>query len=193
MSVQELIKKKDKSEEEQTFMYWFDRLSPISDNDSTMNKICHRLEEELDDLSYHVRSDEFDKSILMTDKSIKRALVPEILKVYEEYKSESYAHMKTGGNDDEDRAMLQRMFDGRYKEKIYSICNNEEDLVNILVNELYNTPNSKQFIWAMCGDYLVEKLLKDNDNTIKYPTENPNGDIEWNGIRYSIIEERIDE
>ena len=193
MSVQELIKKKDKSEEEQTFMYWFDRLSPISDNDSTMNKICHRLEEELDDLSYHVRSDEFDKSILMTDKSIKRALVPEILKAYEEYKSESYAHMKTGGNDDEDRAMLQRMFDERYKEKIYSICNNEEDLANILVNELYNTPNSKQFIWAMCGDYLVEKLLKDNDNTIKYPTEDPNGDIEWNGIRYSIIEERIDE
>lgn len=193
MSVQELIKKKDKSEEEQTFMYWFDRLSPISDNDSTMNRICHRLEEELDDLSYHVRSDEFDKSILMTDKSIKRALVPEILKVYEEYKSESYAHMKTGGNDDEDRAMLQRMFDKRYKEKIYSICNNEEDLANILVNELYNTPNSKQFIWAMCGDYLVEKLLKDNDNTIKYPTEDPNGDIEWNGIRYSIIEERIDE
>ena len=193
MSVQELIKKKDKTEEEQTFMYWFDRLSPISDNDSTMNRICHRLEEELDDLSYHVRSDEFDKSILMTDKSIKRALVPEILKVYEEYKSESYAHMKTGGNDDEDRAMLQRMFDKRYKEKIYSICNNEEDLANILVNELYNTPNSKQFIWAMCGDYLVEKLLKDNDNTIKYPTEDPNGDIEWNGIRYSIIEERIDE
>ena len=193
MSVQELIKKKDKSEEEQTFTYWFDRLSPISDSDSTMNKICHRLEEELDDLSYHVRSDEFDKSILMTDKSIKRALVPEILKVYEEYKSESYAHMKTCGNDDEDRAMLQRMFDERYKEKIYSICNNEEDLANILVNELYNTPNSKQFIWAMCGDYLVEKLLKDNDNTIKYPTEDPNGDIEWNGIRYSIIEERIDE
>ena len=89
--------------------------------------------------------------------------------------------------------MLQKMFDKRYKEKIYSICNNEEDLANILVNELYNTPNSKQFIWAMCGDYLVEKLLKDNDNTIKYPAEDPNGDIEWNGIRYSIIEERIDE
>ena len=95
--------------------------------------------------------------------------------------------------DDVDRNMKQQIFEDKYRDKIYSVCNNEEDLANILVNELYDTTNSKQFVWAMCGDYLVRKLLADNDNTIKYPIRDDNGDIDWNGVKYSIIEERIDE
>ena len=86
-----------------------------------------------------------------------------------------------------------RRFEEKYKEKIFAICNNEEDLANILVSELYDTSNSKHFVWAMCGEYLVNKLLNDNDYKIKYPIEDENGDIEWNGTRYSITEERIDE
>ena len=124
----------------------------------------------------------------MTNKSIKKSLIKDVLNVYEEYKNETYAYVN-GGNQSDDKTQ----FEEKYREKIFAICNNEEDLANILVSELYDTSNSKHFVWAMCGEYLVNKLLKDNDYKIKYPIEDENGDIEWNGTRYSITEERIDE
>ena len=193
MEIKELLKvpKEERTEEMNEFMYWFNVTSPVSDNDSTMNKICHALEDKLDNLSFHVRDNEFDKHILMTKKSIKKTLVPEIMEIYNEYKNELYVYMKD--NKNEDRNVRQKLFEDKYREKIYAVCNNEEDLANILVNELYDTSNSKQFIWAMVGEYLVDKLLKDNNYTIKYPVRDDNGEIEWNGTRYSIIEERIDE
>lgn len=194
IEIKELLnmKKEEMTEEMKEFMIWFDKSSPISNNDSTMNKICHMLENELDDLSYHVRENNFDKHILMTKKPIKKALVKEVMEVYNEYRQELYIYMQNA-KDDIDRNMRQQMFEDKYREKIYALCNNEEDLANILVDELYDTTNSKQFVWAMCGDYLIDKLLKDNNNTIKYPIEDPNGEIEWNGVKYTIIEERIDD
>ena len=193
MEIKELLKvpKEERTDEMNEFMYWFNVTSPVSDNDSTMNKICHALEDKLDNLSFHVRDNEFDKHILMTKKTIKKSLVPEIMEIYNEYKNELYVYMKD--NKNEDRNVRQKLFEDKYREKIYAVCNNEEDLANILVNELYDTSNSKQFIWAMVGEYLVDKLLKDNNYTIKYPVRDDDGEIEWNGTRYSIIEERIDE
>lgn len=193
MEIKEFLKvpKEERTKEMNEFMYWFNVTSPVSDNDSTMNKICHALEDKLDNLSFHVRDNEFDKHILMTKKTIKKSLVLEIMEVYNEYKNELYTYMKD--NKNEDRNVRQKLFEDKYREKIYAVCNNEEDLANILVNELYDTSNSKQFIWAMVGEYLVDKLLKDNNYTIKYPVKDDNGEIEWNGTRYSIIEERIDE
>ena len=184
MEIKELLKvpKEERTEEMNEFMYWFNVTSPVSDNDSTMNKICHALEDKLDNLSFHVRDNEFDKHILMTKKTIKKSLVPEIMEIYNEYKNELYVYMKD--NKNEDRNVRQKLFEDKYREKIYAVCNNEEDLANILVNELYDTSNSKQFIWAMVGEYLVDKLLKDNDYTIKYPVKDDNGEIEWNGTRY---------
>ena len=185
--IETLMSKENKTEEEIDFLYWFDKLNPISDNGSVMNKICHMLEDEFDGLKYHISSSEFDKSILMTNKSIKKSLVDDVLKVYEEYRNETYAYVSSNNQSDD-----KTLFDEKYREKIFSICNNEEDLANILVSKLYDSSNSKHFVWAMCGEYLVEKLLKDNDYKIKYPIEDENGDIEWNGTKYSITEERID-
>ena len=188
IDLETLMSKKDKTEDEIDFLYWFDKLNPVSDNGGAMNRICHMLEDEFEGLKYHISKSEFDKHILMTNKSIKKSLIKDVLNVYEEYKNETYAYVN-GGNQSDDKTQ----FEEKYKEKIFAICNNEEDLANILVSELYDTSNSKHFIWAMCGEYLVNKLLKDNDYKIKYPIEDENGDIEWNGTRYSITEERIDE
>ena len=188
IDLETLMSKKDKTEDEGDFLYWFDKLNPISDNGGVMNRICHMLENEFDGLKYHISKSEFDKHILMTNKSIKKSLIKDVLNVYEEYKNETYAYVN-GGNQSDDKTQ----FEEKYREKIFAICNNEEDLANILVSELYDTSNSKHFVWAMCGEYLVNKLLKDNDYKIKYPIEDENGDIEWNGTRYSITEERIDE
>ena len=191
IGIKELLKKENPTEEESVYIDWYYRKCPITDNDSIMNRICHRLEDKFEDLSYHVKNGEdFDKSILMTKKSIKRSLVKDVLAVYEEYKAEIYNNMKNKVSSEE---YSQEMLIRKYEEKIFNICNNVEDLANILISELYDTANNKQFIWAIVGDYLVEKLLKDNNYEIQYPVEDKNGSIEWNGTKYSIIKEGVDE
>ena len=197
IGIKELLKKDNPTEEESIYIDWYYKKCPITDNNSIMNRICHKLEDEFEDLSYHVKnSEDFDKSILMTKKSIKRSLVKDVLAVYEEYKAEIYGIMKTGSaklNYDEDKEMRRKMLEDKYEEKLYSVCNNAEDLANILISELYDTSNSKQFIWSMLGNYLIEKLLKDNNYEIQYPIEDENGSIEWNGTKYSIVKEGVNE
>ena len=64
-------------------------------------------------------------------------------------------------------------------------------MTNCLVSMLYNNPVSKQFVWDLCGNYMLNKLSKDNENKINIPVESEYG-IEWQGVKYSIIKEELD-
>ena len=56
---------------------------------------------------------------------------------------------------------------------------------------LYTNPVSKQFVWDICGNYITDLLLKNNDYYINYPVEDINGNIEWNGNAYSLYKDKI--
>ena len=78
------------------------------------------------------------------------------------------------------------------KYRILESCNYDiEGVYNYLVDILYNNPISKQFVWDICGDYIIEKLLHDNNNTINYPILSENGNVEWEGNNYLLIEREI--
>ena len=49
------------------------------------------------------------------------------------------------------------------------ICSNEDELCDILLDLCYKTNKSKQFVWNVVGDVIVNRLLKLKDNHIKYP------------------------
>ena len=89
----------------------------------------------------------------------------------------------------DDNNNSRKLYMNEIKKKAYDICDNDKEILcNILVNELYDNNNSKQFIWDICGDYIIEKLLKDNDNKINIPVKDKKGNINWNNINYSIKE-----
>ena len=79
----------------------------------------------------------------------------------------------------------------------YNICPNEDELCNIVLDLCYTHNNSKQFAWDMCGNVFIKNLLKENNNTIFYPTIDLNGDVEFCGEKYRmekyIIEQEIEE
>lgn len=66
-------------------------------------------------------------------------------------------------------------------------------MCNVLVDLLYDNVNSKQFVWDMCGDYIVDKLLKDNDRMINYPKLDNTGDIDWLGDKYKIVSVKMED
>ena len=75
------------------------------------------------------------------------------------------------------------------KDKLLTICPNEEELCNIVVDMCYkDMKNSKHFAWAMCGGQIVKNLLDKNGNTITYPimVENENYDFEYKGYKFKM-------
>ena len=81
------------------------------------------------------------------------------------------------------------------KDNLFSISIDIRELATLAVYICYvlYPKKPKDFVWDICGDYIVQKLLNDNNNTINYPVLNKNGNIEWEGNNYLLIERKIDD
>ena len=174
---------------------YFNDLCPVSNNNSTMNRICHELEKELNGLLKPLKEEPFDTSIFITNKKLSENEKLMIDLVYEEYKHKMVSENKSNLRNRYDNLIENRQFlIKECKYRILESCNYDiEGICNYLVDILYNNPISKQFVWDICGDYIIEKLLNDNNNTINYPVLNKNGNIEWEGNNYLLIERKIDD
>lgn len=193
ISLKELIKKKDKTDEERIFVDRYFNKMPVSFANSTMNRICWKLEEELDGLQKALKDVQFDTSIFTTDKKVSKKLYNQAQELYEDYKISVRKSIKRSGNKNKEEVVQSKMsLVFYYKEKMEELFSgNYELMTNCLVSMLYNNPVSKQFVWDLCGNYMLNKLSKDNENKINIPVESECG-IEWQGVRYSIIKEELD-
>ena len=193
ISLKELIEKKDKTDEEKMFVDRYFNKTPVSFANSTMNRICWKLEEELDGLQKALKDVQLDTSIFITDKKVSKKLYNQAQELYEDYKISVKKSIKRSGNKNKEEVIQSKMsLVFYYKEKMEELFSgNYELMTNCLVNMLYNKPVSKQFVWDLCGNHMLNKLSKDNENKINIPVESEYG-IEWQGVKYSIIKEELD-
>ena len=78
-----------------------------------------------------------------------------------------------------------------FMEECYKVCPNLEVLSNIVVDICYNSNKNKTFAWDVAGEQLFKNVLNKNNNTIKFPVKDENGDFEFAGERFSIQEKVI--
>lgn len=184
-----LIEKMDKTNEEQIFVNFFFKRMPVSNNNCVVNRICRIVEKEFETFNDKV-IDSFDYNILKTDCEYSQDLYKKIESIYDEYKKRAKDYMKrTDGFDrvkDEDNIGLRSIILEDIREKMYSTCCNEEMLLNILLDLCYGKGRSRQLVWDICGDAIVNNLLKKNNYIISFPIEDDSGDIEFKGNRFSI-------
>ena len=166
---------------------------PSVDNGGVVNRMCKKLEEEFNNILPPVKEGNFDKSILMTNKKVKNSICDELRELYKQYKSDIQSFMKSNKNSSKEDIQSNRsVFVSNFIEKAELICDGDyEILTNSLVEMLYTNPVSKQFVWDICGNYIIDLLLKNNNYYISYPIEDVNGNIEWNGNRYSLYKDNI--
>lgn len=194
ISLEELKNKQDRNEDEELFIQLFYNLCPVSDNNSVVNRIAHKLEEKFDKLSIKINKSEFDKFILITKKRVKNDIIKELNNLYSKYKKDIQDIMKSNNNNEniEENKIQRKLYMQEFKENALKCCNdNEEILCNGLIQILYNNNNSKQFVWDICGDYIVNKLLKDNNNIINIPIKSKDGQTVWNGENYKLIQVKL--
>jgi hypothetical protein len=80
-----------------------------------------------------------------------------------------------------------------FKRECEEICPNEYELCDILLDMCYQAETSKQFVWDMCGDTILQNLLKKHDYELVYPKlVSGQGEFEYCGEQFIMQKTRIE-
>jgi hypothetical protein len=192
-SLDDLYALTDKSEEEEAFIYHYEKYLPVSRAPGTMNRICWRIEDAFQTMDV-LSSVEFDSSILKSDAQYTQEEYEAVKQLYDEYNNNMQLFLKRKNQnelgDDEvgfDVVHLKDIF----VEACSKVCLDDEVLANIVVDLCYTSNKNKTFAWDVAGDQIFNNVLKNNGYCISYPVKDENGDIEFGGNKFSLCTQQI--
>lgn len=195
MSKEELENLSEKDDVQLRLLERFENESPVYNNDTTMNRITHELEDAFKPLmNKRIPYGEFDYTVYMNkDVEIDTQIKNKINQLYKEYLNEQKMYYGNKNafvfSSDEygERSSYSNKFFSYFKKEAMSICSNEEELCNILIELCYQKKTtSKQFAWTICGKQIIKNLLKNCDNKYHSIVRDDNGDLEYSGKKYKI-------
>lgn len=188
-SVNDLFAKSDKLPEEMEFLEWYCKKLPVTDYGSTMNRLCHAVEEEFNGYVNMIKDKKsFDKSIMKSDVYYDKHTQSDIKKVYAEYckaDKELGKLLACGKISSEERMLKREQLVDALKDECVEVCPDSKVLCNIVIDTLYNNESQKAFCWLLVGDTIIENLLEKNGNKLAYITKDENGLIVFNGEKFS--------
>lgn len=199
MTVDELmeIPASEQTERQKDFIRYYHSRMPVGNNDCVMNRICRRFEREFDGyLGRHNADTEFDYTIMKSDAEYSRSQFNAISKLYESYNKRlrNYAVFASYERVDE-YDTFSRMLEMRneFIQECTKECPDRFALCNIVLDICYQKSSTKRFAWEMCGDEIIQNLLKRNGGIISYPTLDVDGDITFGGNRFTVMKYRLEE
>jgi hypothetical protein len=173
ISLSDLMSKPEKSDDECAFIEYYHKFMPVGNNPCTINRICCLFEDKFKEYINDLKSSlEFDYSILKSGVEYSRHDYKKIEKIKLEHDDcvRNYQKLASRQRLDKDEVGLTReTMLLNFKSTCETICSNQKELCDIVLDLCYSTTKSKQFAWDMCGDVIIENLLEKNDFTINYP------------------------
>ncbi|MBQ2397088.1 MAG: hypothetical protein II304_08670 [Bacteroidales bacterium] len=172
-SIRELENYPQKNTDMEQFIEYYHRLFPVGDNDCIVNRICHWYEQEFSGIvSKQNTFGKFDYSILKSNVDYSRSDFQKIKQIYTEYlrRVEQFQKRIRTEKVDKDYCWLERhRFSQWFKSECEKVCPNQDELCDIVLDICYRTEKSKQFAWDICGETIIQNLLKKNNYKISYP------------------------
>lgn len=197
MHIEDLILKEHKTEEEKNFAQYYEKLMPVGNNPCVVNRICRIIETQFKNfLKSRCKSSDFDYEILKSGVEYNKNDYNKIARIYEEYITETRLYnqlIKTERPDKDDAALNRLIMQNRFKEECEKICPNEKELCDIILDVTYRTSKSKQFAWDICGETILDNLLRKNGHIIHYPCHVENGEFEFAGEQFIMCEKQYKE
>ena len=192
-SLDDLYSSANRTEDEDAFIYHYEKYMPVSRAPGTMNRICWRVEDEFQSMDV-LPNVQFDYSILKSDAEYSVEEYEAVKRLYDEYNHGMQLFLKqrkkNDMGDDEvgfDIAQLKDVF----LDECEKICPDEEVLANIVVDLCYTSSKNKTFAWDVSGEQIFKNVLKNNNNTISFPVKDDSGSIEFCGKKFSIYTQQI--
>ena len=192
-TLDDLYASTDRSDEEEIFVHYYEKYLPVSRAPGTMNRICWRIEDafKTNDVLPDV---EFDCSILKSDATYSKKEYDAIKCLYDEYNNNMQLFLKRKKQnelgDDETGFDVIHLKD-IFVEECTKVCPNDDVLANIVVDLCYTSSKNKTFAWDVAGEQIFNNVLKSSGYAITYPIKDADGDIEFNGNRFSLYTQQI--
>lgn len=182
------IQEEELTEDQKQFIAYYRRRLPVSDNNCVMNRICRRFEEIFDGKMKQWTEEPFDYTIMKSGAEYTPAQYAQVKKIYEkhgEWLAEICRQILLGRTSDEN-ANDPKLWQQWFRRESMAVCNNEDVLCDIVLDMCYRKSGSKEFAWDICAHKITTNLARRNDNTITFPSRDPDGDIEYAGMRFSM-------
>ena len=177
------------SDEQKIFIERFFHSLNLDSSKSTCNMICWEIENVFDKpLNFAPQKVDL-YSILRRNEEYSSAILDKITKLCKKSEQKRAIKCVIG-------FLLNRQ-DSEYEEEYFNVdydisdilsevCNNEEQLCDLLLDYCYKYGGNKEILWNTCGETLINRLS--HGKPFCYPMANPNGDFEVQGKRYSMKE-----
>ena len=190
----ELRNKKSQTEDESKFIKWANDKNPIDMSPSVMNKICWEIEKEFDTLAV-TPHEKFDYSMLKSGRYYSSSCYHEIFELYKWYKRKMSDFGKKHNSEfymDEDDLNSKEQVVDYFAERCAEICPNRFELCDILIDICYSGRTDKEVVWIVCGDTIIDNLLKKNNNNLYYPKRvDDGGEFECCGHKFAMTKLKI--
>lgn len=178
------------TDEQRTFLKYYDIKMPVGLNGCVMNKICRRFEEKFDGYFRKLKDGHtFDYSILKSGAEYTDRQFTAIRKLYQDYQRRISSYSVFADYERVDSvdafAALSDMND-EFRKECFNVCSNEQALCDIILDICYKSNNTKRFAWDMCGDQIIRNLLHNKGSVINYPQKDKDGDLTFRGERFSM-------
>ena len=176
------------SDEEETFIEYYEAFMPVGYNPCVVNRISWIFEGEFNGYLRKINNTKkFDYSILKSNTEYSKRNYNDIKAIYEEYlaKVENF-RKKSSTERIEDAQTERRKLIESFKAQCELICTNEDELCNIVLDICYKTENSKQFAWDICGGMFIKNLLKKNGYVLSYPKLSNDYNFKYMGFGFEM-------
>lgn len=172
ITLDELLSSEDLSDDLKNERERFYNRCPVDMSPGTVNRIAWAVNKKFDDFKSLPRVP-FDKEIIKSSVEYSKSDYFKIRDIYKEYRDVIRNLAKKTKTDevdeDEDGVTDKAIIDLLFKGRFYEACSNGKVLCNILIDMLYDKPNSKGVVWEMCGDIIIDNLLEKSGGVIEYP------------------------
>lgn len=173
MSLKDLEQTQNHTPEQAEFLEYHQKFMPTSNNLSTVNRICLLFEKNFAHfLTDRKNETSFDYTVLKSGVCYQKSDYKKIQNIKKEYDDTMKLYqqtVKTMRLNKEETAANRAMMRMKFRSACESICPNPLVLCEILLDMCYTTNKSRQFVWDICGDTIIQTLLKKNNNIIHYP------------------------
>ena len=187
------------TDEEKETVKFYHIFNPVDESPCLMNKVFKFVEEEFKNFKCeNIKKEEYAK-LLKTDRGYPKRLLKQLDDLYLDYvyindmARYRSSVLKETGND---KASVMVAIENELKEKAYAIHNNQEELCNAIVDYVYgNSKVSKNFLWFICGEQLIDNLLKKYNYTVSYPVmvgDDEPYDFEYKGLKFKMYSKTVE-
>ena len=185
------------SEDELSFLSYYDRFMPVGIGPCVVNKICQKFESMFDGrTTYKIGTESFDYRILRPDVEYSRDAYNAIRNVFDEYSArlrDHSAYVKREHLDKVDARFRLLELRQMFLEACDTACSNAMVRCAILLDLCYKKNSGKALVWVCCGREIINTLLEKYDHMASFPKADENGEIEFRGKRFTMTQVRLGE